>query len=143
MSRNVFMNLEGALNYLVFEDIDADLAVIPSDVDDLTHENELNDENTATPLARDVSGLVEVVNADEEDVSDVPCTSTDSNPPAKKQRKERPKAAWKKKNPLYNKWPYVDDNKPVKLANMESYLHDWTTLQIFEKFFPQKFIYSL
>ena len=96
MSRNVFINLEAALDYLVLEDIDADLAVIPPDIDDLTNEDELNDEDTATPSVCDVPGLVEVVNADEEDGSDVPCTSTDQNPPAKKQRKERPKVVWKK-----------------------------------------------
>ena len=69
MSCNVFMNLEAALDYLVLEDIDADLAVIPPDVDDFTDEDELNDKDTATPLVRDVPGLVEVVNADEEDGS--------------------------------------------------------------------------
>ena len=126
-----------ALDYLVLEYIDADLAVIPPDVDNLT------DEDTATPLVRDVPGLVEVVNADEEDGSDVPCTSTDPNPPAKKQRKERSKVAWKKKNPVYSKWLNVDDNEPIKLENLESCLHDLTPLQIFEKFFPQKFINSL
>ena len=41
-------------------------------VDDLTDEDELNDKDTATTLGCDVSGLVEVVNADEEDSSDVP-----------------------------------------------------------------------
>ena len=94
------MNLEAALDYLVLEDIDTDLAVIPPDVDDLDDEDELNDEDTATPLVRDVPGLVEVVNADEEDGSDEPCMSTDPNSPGKKQWKERPKVAWKKKSLL-------------------------------------------
>ena len=128
MSRNVFMNLEVALDYLVLEDIDADLAVIPPDVDDLTNEDELNDEDTATPLVRDVPGLLEVVNADEENGSDVPCMSTDPNSPAKKQRKERPKVAWKKKNLVYSKWSNMDDNEHIKLENLESYLHDLTPL---------------
>ena len=42
MSRNVFINLEAALDYLVLEDIDADLAVIPPEVDDLSDEYGLN-----------------------------------------------------------------------------------------------------
>ena len=86
------------------EDIDADLAVIPSDVVDHTDEEELNDKDTAAPLVRDVPDLVEVVNVDEEDGSHVQCLSVAPNPPAKKQRKERIKVARKKKNPVYSKW---------------------------------------
>ena len=78
------------------ENIDADLAVFPPDVDDLTDEDELNDQNTTTPSVRDVPGLVEVVKTDEKDGFDVRCTSTKSNPSAKKQRKERPKVSSKK-----------------------------------------------
>ena len=118
------------------------MTVIPPDVDDLTNEDELNDKDIATPLARVVSGLVEIVNAYEEDGSDVPYTSTDPNPPAKKQRKERPKVAWKKKNPVYSKWSNVDDNEPIKLENLESHLHDLTPLQIFKKFFSAE-VYQL
>ena len=65
----------------------------------------------------------------------MPCTSTDPNPRAKKQGKERPKVAWNKKNSFCRKWSNVDDNEPIKLENLESYLHDLTTLQIFEKLF--------
>ena len=137
------MNFEAALDCLVLEDMDVYLAVIPPDVDDLTDKDELNDEGTATPLVCDVPDLVDVVNDDRKDGSDVPCKSTHPNPPAKKQRKERPKVAWKKKNPVYCKWSKVDDNKLTKLENLESYLHDLAPLQIFEKFFPQKFINSL
>ena len=50
MSRKVFMTLEAALNCLALEDIDADLAVIPPDVDSFTDEDKLNDEDTAKPL---------------------------------------------------------------------------------------------
>ena len=128
------MNLKAALDYLVLEDINSDLAIIPPDVDDLTNEDELNGKDTATPLVRDVPSLVEVVNADKEDGSDVPCTSTNANPLAKKQRKKSPKVAWKKKNPVYSKWSNVNDNEPMKLENLKSYVHDLTLLQIFEKF---------
>ena len=54
MSCKVFINLEAALDYLDLEDIDADLAVIPPDLVDLTNEDELNDKDIATPLVRDV-----------------------------------------------------------------------------------------
>ena len=96
MSRKVFMNLEAALDYLALEDIDADLAVILPDVDDLIDEDELNDKDTATAFVCDVPDLVEVVNADKKDGSDESCSSADPNPPAKKQWKEKPKVAWKK-----------------------------------------------
>ena len=51
MSRKVFMNLEAALGNLALVDIDADLEVIPSDVDDLINEDK---EDTATLLVRNV-----------------------------------------------------------------------------------------
>ena len=85
MSRKVFMNLEAVLDSLALEDIEANLAVIAPDLDDLTNEDELNNKDTAKPLVRYVFGLVEVVNADEKDHSDIPCTSADPNPPTKKQ----------------------------------------------------------
>ena len=64
------MNLEAAFDYLALENIDPDLAVIPSDVDDLTDEDGLNDKDTATFSSYHVPG-----------------TSADLNPPVKKQRK--------------------------------------------------------
>ena len=93
------MNLEAALDYLALEEVDTDLAIIHADVDDLTNEDKLNDEDTAALLVCDVPGLFKVVNADEKDGSNVPCTSADLNPPTKKQRKERPKVDCKKKIP--------------------------------------------
>ena len=66
--------------------------------------DKLNDEDTATPLVRNVSDLVEVVNADKENDSDVPSTSADPKLLAKKQRKKRPKVAWKKSNRVHSKW---------------------------------------
>ena len=71
-----------------------------------------------------------------------PCTSADPNSPAKKQRKERPKVAGKNKNLVYTKWSNINDTEPIKLENLESYLHDLTLLQSFEKNFPHK-VYQL
>ena len=85
MSHKVFTNLEAALDYFGLKDIDADLAVIPPNVDERTNEDELNDENFATSLVGKVTCLVKVINADGEDGSDVPCTSIDQNPQAKQQ----------------------------------------------------------
>ena len=81
MNCNVYMNLEAALDFIASENIDTNVAVIPPGVDDLTDEDELNDEYTATLLVRDVPGLVKVVNADEEDGFDVSSTSADPNLP--------------------------------------------------------------
>ena len=67
MNRNVYMNLEAALDFITSENIDTDLTVVPPGVDDLTDEDELNDEtklNTATLLVCNVPGLAKVVNAD-------------------------------------------------------------------------------
>ena len=89
----VFINLETALDHLALKDIDVDLAIIPLDVNDLTDEDKLNDKATATLLICGFPGFVDVVSADKEDGSEVPCTSADPNPPAKKQRKERLKVA--------------------------------------------------
>ena len=94
------MNHEAALDYLALEVIDEDLVVIPSDIHDLTDENELNYKDTATLLVCDVPGLVQVINADKGDGSDVPRTSADPNSLAK----NFVEVAWKKKNPVYSKW---------------------------------------
>ena len=127
MSRKyVRMNLEAALDYLTLKDIDEDLAVIPPDADNLTDEDKLKNKDTATPLVRDVSGFVKVINADKEDGSDVLCTTADPNPPAKKQRKKRPKVTWKKKISVYSKWSNIDETEPIKLENLKSYLHNLT-----------------
>ena len=74
----VFINLKAALDYLALKDIDADLAVISSDVDDLTDEDEI-----ATPLVRDVPALLGVENAEKKDGSDMPCRPADPNPLSK------------------------------------------------------------
>ena len=121
------------------EEVDTYLRIVSADEDDLTDEDKLNDEDTATLLVCDVPGLFKVVNADEKDGSDVPCTSADSNPPAKKQRKERPKVDCKK-NSVCSKWSNMDDTEFIKLENLKSYLHDLTPVQNFEKFFSKTFI---
>ena len=102
MIRKVFIlvNLEAAFDYLGFEEIDADLAVIPLDVDDLTVEDDLNNKDTATPLVDDVPGLVKVVNADEEDCSDVPYTSAVQTLRQKSSEKKDEKLLGKRKIPL-------------------------------------------
>ena len=117
------------------------LAVIPLDVDDVTVEDDLNKKDTATPLVDDFPGLVKVVNADEEDCSDVPYTSAYPNLPAKQQRKERRKVAWKKKNHV-NKWSSMLNTEPTKLENLKFYLHDLTPCKFLKSFFPI-FIYLL
>ena len=93
------MNLKAALDCLVLEDMNAYLAVIPPDVDDLADEDELNDEDTATPLVCDVPGLVDVVNDDREKGSDVPCKSTHPNLRLKSNGKKDQKLLGKRKIP--------------------------------------------
>ena len=83
-NRKVFLSLEAALDYFSLEDIDADSALIPSNVDNLLNKDELDDEDTATPSVHNIPSLVEVVNAEEEDGYNMPCASGDQKPSAKK-----------------------------------------------------------
>ncbi|KAG5871682.1 hypothetical protein JTB14_012043 [Gonioctena quinquepunctata] len=55
---DIFKNLEDAVEYLYSEQIEADLITLPSEVDELTDEELLDEENLGLPVY--IAGLVEI-----------------------------------------------------------------------------------
>ena len=56
MSQKAFANVEDAVNYLFGSDICETMTVIPPDVDELTDEDQVNEENLDSPIICDIPG---------------------------------------------------------------------------------------
>ena len=54
MSRKAFANVEDAVEYLLSSDISKAMAAIPPDVDELTDEDEVDEENLDAPAFCDI-----------------------------------------------------------------------------------------
>ncbi|CAG9834560.1 unnamed protein product [Diabrotica balteata] len=67
MSRRYFRNLEEAIDYLNSEQIDADIAALPPEFDDLTDEDEINDDELGVAEVEDIPGGTEVFIEEEDD----------------------------------------------------------------------------
>ena len=61
MSRKAFANVEDEVNYLRGSDISETMTVIPSDIDELTDEDEVDEENLDAPIIRDIPGGIEML----------------------------------------------------------------------------------
>ena len=61
MSRKAFANLEDAVNYLRGSDICETMIVIPPDIDELTDEDEVDEQNLDAPIICDVPGRIEML----------------------------------------------------------------------------------
>ena len=66
MSRKAFANVEDAVNYLLGSDINETMTIIPPDVDELTDEDEVDEENLDASIICDIPGGIEIVDFDEE-----------------------------------------------------------------------------
>ena len=66
MSRKAFANLEDAVNYLLGSDICETMTVIPPDVDELTDEDKVDEENLDASIIYDIPGGIEIVDFNEE-----------------------------------------------------------------------------
>ena len=56
MSQKAFANVEDAVNYLFGSGICETMTVIPPDVDELTDEDQVNEENLDAPIICDIPG---------------------------------------------------------------------------------------
>ena len=61
MSRKTFANVEDAVNYLRGLDICETMTVIPPDIDELTDEDEVDEENLDAPIICDIPGGIEML----------------------------------------------------------------------------------
>ena len=66
MSCKAFANIEGAVDYLLGSDISETMSVIPPDVDVLTDEDEVDEENLDAPIICDIPEGIKIVDFDEE-----------------------------------------------------------------------------
>ena len=66
MSRKAFANLEDAVNYLLGSDICETMTVIPPNVDELTDEDKVDEENLDASIIYDIPGGIEIVDFNEE-----------------------------------------------------------------------------
>ena len=66
MSRRALANVEDAVGYLLGSDTSETMTVIPPDVDELTDENEVDEENLDRPIICDIPGGIEIVDFNEE-----------------------------------------------------------------------------
>ncbi|KAF2895057.1 hypothetical protein ILUMI_11118 [Ignelater luminosus] len=80
MSRKPFKALKEALDYCFSDEIEADIALIPPEVDNLTDKDEGPDDEIAVPDILDVFGTVEVLEQD--DISDEEVEQPEASTPA-------------------------------------------------------------
>lgn len=158
MSRQVFKTLDEAVEYLYSEEIEAAIVALPPEVDELTDEDDLNDDDLDVPVVSDVAGQTEInLPFDDEDDNNVPLSVFTRQGPSTSHQKEQsdfssngeeesaPKRSkkilleknvpkWKKTNPQFDIWE--NTNTPQeKFADMLPILSDASMLEIFEHFF--------
>lgn len=154
--RTVFKTLQEAEDYLWSEVIDADILALPPEVDELTDEEKIDDDDLSLPVVNDVPGSVEInvdefideEEFDEEDdlplssfVSSRPSTSSHiSETPTKRVRRDkgdvRP-SKWVKMLPTYDPLP-SDNICDENLESMKNALQNHTPVQIFEELFTNE-----
>ncbi|XP_044752231.1 piggyBac transposable element-derived protein 2-like [Coccinella septempunctata] len=144
--RNVFKNLDNAVEYLFSEQIEADLLALPPEVDELTDEEPLEEENPSG-LPADIAGFIELQEHDSVESSDednVPLADLVSVSAPKKLRKETPKKLipkWEKVNPSYEHFEPEHDFLE-KDENLKTSMRDKTVVDLFEQFFDDA-VYDL
>lgn len=144
MSGNtIFKNLEDAVEYLFSEDLEADIIALPPEVDELTDEEYIDDEDIGIPNVAELAGYVEiqsqenVAESDEED--NIPLARL--VPEAKKIPKEKPHkpiANWSKVLPRYVVDPISTEWDFVQMENnLKRDLGQMSAADLFEQFFDE------
>ena len=93
--RKAFANIEDAVDYLLGLDISETMTVIPPDVDKLTDEDEVDEENLDASIIFDIPGGIEIVDFNEE-LNEQQDPSTSKRP-----RKAKSELKWQKNIPTY------------------------------------------
>ena len=112
MSRKAFANVEDAVNYLLGSDICETMTVIPPDVDELTDEDQVDEENLNAPIICDIPGGIEVVDFNEE-LNEQQDPSTSNWP-----RKAKSELKWQKNFPTYTKWSAQGNHTSTKFESV-------------------------
>lgn len=145
MSRKHFRNLEDAVEYLYSEQVDADIAALPPEVDELTDEDDLNDDDLGLADILEIPGGTEVFIENEnsdQDKHNISSSDEEDNLPlasiAKKKKRDPNKSFlpdWSKSEPQYEHTEKRDAEELYK--NIKEQLVENTPLQIFENFFDE------
>ena len=134
MSRKAFANIEDAEDYLLGSDISETMTVIPPDVDELTDEDKVDEENLDASINCYITGGIEIVDFNEElDEQQNPLTS-------KRPRKAKSELKWQKNIPRYTKRSAHGNYAATKFESVAMSLQNATPLQIFEKNFSDDVI---
>ena len=112
MSRKAFANVEDAVNYLLGSDICEAMTVIPPDIDELTDEDKVDDENLDAPIICDIPGGIKIVDFNEE-LNEQQDPSTSKRP-----RKAKSELKWQKNFPTYTKWSAQGNHAATKFESV-------------------------
>ena len=134
ISQKAFANVEDAVDYLLGSDISETMTVILPDVDELTDEDEVDEENLDAPIICDIPGGMEIVDFNEE-LNEQQDPSTSKRP-----RKAKSQIKWQKNNPTYTKWSAQGNHSATKFESVAMSLQNATPSQIFEKMFSDDVI---
>ena len=128
MSRKAFANVKDAVDYLLGSDISETMTVILPDVDKLTSENKVDEENLDAPIICNIPGGIKIVDFKEELNEQEPSTS-------KRPRKAKSELNWQKNIPTYTKWSAQGNHAAAKFESVAMSLQNAIPLQIKKNFF--------
>ncbi|CAH1379281.1 unnamed protein product, partial [Tenebrio molitor] len=115
---------------------------LPPEVDELTDEDDLDDDDLDVPVVSDVAGQTEIyLRSDDDSDDDIPLSVGAAKGISFKAEKnnetEQETPQWKKINPQFETWESTDTPEK-KFTNMLSILSGASMLDIFENFFSEQ-----
>lgn len=147
MTTRPFKTLEEAVEYLYSEEIESDIYALPPDVDELTDEEDVDDNDLSVPTVTDVAGFLEVnieasdVEFDSED--DIPLSELAPKPStshsAKKRKIQQPTAEWEETAPVYSMCP-TGNIAEENLRKLKDTLANLSPIAMFEKTFDDELL---
>ncbi|GLV33181.1 hypothetical protein CBL_10528 [Carabus blaptoides fortunei] len=118
------------------EEINADILALPPEVDVLTDEENVNDDELGAPKILDIAGTTELDLSSDEDDDNVPLarllpsTSRHEEPLSKRRIVDKPN--WQKISPTYKPWP-AGNSANKKFENVRQDMETCSMLETFEK----------
>ncbi|XP_050298541.1 piggyBac transposable element-derived protein 2-like [Anthonomus grandis grandis] len=142
MNRHSFKNLDDAVEYLYSNQIDADIALLPPEVDQLTDVDDIDDGHLRAVDVQDVPGVVEIQVEEQNDWE-----SEDDLPLSNFIKRKKVACStkswtlkWTKEEPIYEN--IKEEGCAEAFNKIKEELQELTPLQIFEKFFDDD-LYNL
>lgn len=146
MPRKAFQRLKDAVEYLYSEQVDADIAALPPEVDDLTDEDDINDEELGVAIVQDIPGGTELFFTEQNTSEESSSSDEEDNVPlssfCKKKRAESIllPPSWNKSEPNYETVNFQDCQPMIEVVKEQ--VSNATPLEIFECYFDDA-VYDL